>query len=369
MRVLHLVSAPTMTGPADPALGLARGQRAIGVDAAIAYDTHRSGNMADKVLAADVPHVSDLVLSTKAGLTAAWRDRRRLIDYARSFDVVHAHTSHDHMLAVGVARHTLLVRSIHHPRGCARRGLEPWVYRRTHGFALVAKAHQQQLAASYPKLRAEQMTVVPGAVDTVRFSPDRAGAAVRQEMGFQPQRLVLGLVARIKAGRGHRLFLEAIQAARVQVPRIAVALIGKGEGVPEVRKDVAELGLEPHVAWLGFRDRDLPEAIRACDLTVLMEEGNDASCRAVLESMACEVPVVGASHPAIADAISPGTGLVFPARDRDALVQAIAQMASLTACERLGMGRRARSVVLKAHTDRVRAERVVRAYAAWGARS
>ncbi len=138
--------------------------------------------------------------------------------------------------------------------------------------------------------------------------------------------------------------------------------------MPEVRKDVAELGLEPHVAWLGFRDQDLPETIRACDLTVLMEEGNDASCRAVLESMACEVPVVGASHPAIADAISPGTGLLFPVRDRDALVKAIVQAASLTASERLAMGRRARSAVLQAHTDRVRAERVVSAYGAWGAR-
>jgi len=368
MRVLHLVSAPTMTGPADPALGLARGQRAIGVDAAIAYDTHRSGNMADKVLAAGVPHVADLVLSTKAGLAAAWRDRRRLIDHARSFDVVHAHTSHDHMLAAGVARHTLLVRSIHHPRGCARRGLEPWVYGRTHGFILVAQAHRHRLATSYPKLAAEQMTVVPGAVDTARFSPEREGFAVRREMGFEPDRLVLGLVARIKAGRGHRLFLEAIQAARAKVPQLAVALIGKGEGVPEVRKDVAELGLEPHVAWLGFRDQDLPEAIRACDLTVLMEEGNDASCRAVLESMACEVPVVGASHPAIVDAISPGTGLVFAARQRDALVQAIVEAASLTGSERLSMGRQARAVVLQEHTDRVRAERVFSAYRAWGAR-
>lgn len=367
MRVLHLVSAPTMTGPADPALGLARGQRALGVDAVIAYDTHRAGNMADKVTAAEVPHVSDLVLSTKAGLSAAWRDRRRLIDHARSFDVVHAHTSHDHALAVGVARNALLVRSIHHPRGCARRGLEPWIYRRTQGFVLVAQAHRERLARSYPRLAAERMTVVPGAVDVDRFCPERDGAAVRKEMGFGPERFVLGLVARIKAGRGHRLFLEAIQAARAQLPQIAVALIGKGEGVPEVQRDVAELGLEPDVAWLGFRDEDLPEAIRACDVTVLMEEGNDASCRAVLESMACEVPVVGASHPAIVDAILPGTGLVFPARDRDALVQAIVQVASLATTERLSMAKRARAAVLQSHTDRVRADRVLSAYRAWGA--
>lgn len=368
MRVLHLVSAPTLTGPADPALGLARGQLEAGVQVHIAFDTLRSGNMADKVRASGVPHLEGLTLSTKAGLRAAWSDRRRLAALARDFDVVHAHTSHDHALAWGIGSQTLLVRSIHHERGCRRRGLQPWIYAATGGFILVAEAHRQQLLKAYKSLGSSRAVVVPGAVEVTRFRPEVDGAAVRAEMGFGPDRVVLGMVARIKPGRGHGLMLEALREARARCPQLAVALIGKGEGVPEVKAQVKALGLEAHVAWLGFRDADLPQAIAACDATVLLEQGNDASCRAVLESMACAVPVLGAGHPAIADALVGQAGLLFAPRDREALVGAMIQAATWSPAEREDWGRRGLARVLGHHTDAVRAQQVMRAYEQWGAR-
>jgi hypothetical protein len=46
VRILHLVSSSTMTGPADPALNLARAQRALlGHDARLACDRRRDGNI------------------------------------------------------------------------------------------------------------------------------------------------------------------------------------------------------------------------------------------------------------------------------------------------------------------------------------
>lgn len=368
MRVLHLVSAPTMTGPADPALGLARGQRAIGIDAVIGYDTQREGNMARKVREAGVPSAPELVLGTKAGLGAALADRARIRRLAAEFDVVHAHTSHDHALAAGLGRRALLVRSIHHPRGCRRRGLQGFVYRRTGGFVLVAEAHRALLLQSYPSVEPARAEVVPGAVDVDRFTPAADGEPVRAEAGFGSDRALVGLVARIKPGRGHDLLLEALVAARRRAPALALALIGKGEGVPETEARIEALGLGAHVRMLGFRDADLPAAIRACDVTVLLEEGNDASCRAVLESMACGVPVLGADLPAIRDALEGESGgALFGHRDRAALEEALVAAAGWSGSERAARGAQARARAIARHSDEARARAVLAAYRRWGA--
>lgn len=367
MKVLHLIAAPTMTGPADPALGLARGQAALGVDVRIGFDTRREGNMAGKVADSGVPAVEGLTLSTKAGAIAAVRDGLRLRALAADVDVVHAHSSHDHSLALGIGGRATLVRSIHHPRGCRRRGLQSFAYQRTAGFFVVAGAHRELLLESYPDLPADRVRVVPGAVDVDRFSPAADGAGVRAETGFGPDRVLLGMVARIKPGRGHDLLLDAFRAAREVRPELALALIGKGEGVPQTEARIVELGLDAHVARLGFRDEDLPEAIRACDATVLLEEGNDASCRAILESMACGVPVLGADHPAIHDALEGDSGGVLVARrDHAAWVEALIQAATWDSEALRARARAARARVEARHTDVIRAERVLEAYRRWG---
>ncbi len=366
MKVLHLVSAPTLTGPADPALGLARGQQALGVDVTLGFDTQRSGTMAEKVAEAGVPTVPELVLSTKAGLGAMWRDRRWIHGHASGFDVVHVHTSHDHSLAVGIGKQTCLVRSIHHPRGCRRRGLQSYIYGRTTGFVLVAEQHRDLLLQAYPNLASEAAVVVPGAVDPIRFSPDADGSQIRTAMGFTEPRFVVGLVARIKPGRGHELILSALVKARETVPELGLALIGKGEGVPEVQAQIALMGLSGHVKMLGYRDADLAEAMRACDVTVLLNEGNDASCRAVLESLACGVPVLGAAHPAIADALDLAHGRLFQPGDEAGLVGLLVEAAQWSKAERESLSKRARAHVLAHHTDEVRAQAVLQAYQQWG---
>lgn len=362
MKILHLVAAPTLTGPADPALGIARGQRALGHDVRIGFDTHRTGTMAARVAAAGVPPVEGLVLSTKAGLGAALADRARLRALAREVDVVHVHDAHSHTLAV-LAGGAPVVRSIHHARGCRRRGLQGWIYGRTARFFCVAEAHAGLLRDAYPRIDAERIAVVPGAIDEARFQPVGGGDAVRAAQGIDPSAFAIGLVARIKPGRGHRLLLEAMAEVRGRHPTAVVGLVGKGEGVDEVRAAVAALGLEDAVRWYGFRTDDLPQVYASFDVTVLLEEGNDASCRAVLESMGCAIPVIGADHPAIADALRGDSGgVVFRAGDRSELVAALEAALAWTAEERAQRGAQARARILDDHTDRVRAERVLAHY-------
>ncbi|MEQ8278195.1 MAG: glycosyltransferase family 4 protein [Deltaproteobacteria bacterium] len=354
MRILHLVSFPTMTGPADPALGLARAQRAAGIDVSIAIDRLREGNMLEKVRASEVPLVDGLTLSTKAvGRTLA--DLVKLGSVTKGFDVVHVHASNDHALAAARSAGRILVRSIHHPRSARRRGLQGWVYGRTDGFTVPAEAHRRLLLESYAPPE-DRVIVLPGAVDERRFHPGVDGGSLRDRFSVPRDAIVVGMIARIKPGRGHDLLLEAFR--RLAAPGVRLVFIGKGEGEATLDAAIAEHGLAEVTHRYGFRDADLPEAIRSCDVTVLLEEGNDAGCRAVLESMAVGVPVIGAAHPAIAEALAGAdVGWTIPVRDVDALHAALVEAVGSEAL-RQAKGAAARAHVEASYTDARRAERM-----------
>lgn len=368
MRILHLVSSPTMTGPADPALQLARAQRSdLGLDAWIAIDRRRTGDLEEKAKALGVPVAEGLDLSTTAGPISAVGDLFGLRRVAAPFDVLHAHSSHDHALAATSAAlgrsSALLVRTIHHPRSARRRGLQGFTYRRTDGFVVVAEPHRTLFLESYPAVAPERVLVSRGAVDTERFRPSReAGSELRRSFGVPEHALLFAIVSRIKPGRRHELLVRALQRLRARFPA-HLAMIGKGEGEPGVRAAVEAAGLKEVVHFFGFRDADLPDAIRAADFTILLAEGNDAGCRAVLESLACGVPVIGADLPAIREALDgAGCGTLIPPDDEDALVDAMAGAAQTTDAQRRELRERARARVLERYTNRGRAELIAGFY-------
>lgn len=373
LRVLHLVSVATMTGPADPALALAAAQRhRLGLDAHIAYDTVRAGDMPRRVKAYDVPVIDSLALCTKGGLARAVRDRRLLASLAARFDVVHAHSTHDHGLAALVARGPqLLVRSIHHPRSAARRFGQGWVFGRTDGFMVPAAAHRALVLANYPRVRPERVAVVPGAVDPDVFHPGLDGAAFRAQVGVPAGAFLVGMVARFQPGRRQPVLIEAVARARRESGLdVWLALMGKGETQAEIEASVAQHGIAGVTRLLGFRDADLGASIRACDVTVLLKEGSDAGCRAVLQSLACAVPVVGARFPAIEDAVGEGeeVGALVGGEDPAELAAALIALARSSAEARAELGARARQRAVARYSELGRAEHVVRCYAEWSAR-
>jgi len=356
VKVLHLVSSPTMTGPADPALQLAAAQRVhLDYDARIAFDQRRTGDMHRHAAALGVPVVSDLTVCTKGTVGEAFNDRRRLRQLADEYDVVHAHASHDHALASFAKGRAKLIRSIHHPRNTARRPFQRFAFGRTDGFIVVAGAHRTRLMASYPTIPGDRIIVVPGAVDPERYHADLDGGAFREAHQIPPDALVIGMVARFQAGRGQPALIEAVRG----LGTAHVALIGKGETQPTILEAIESAKLTERVHLYGFRDHDLPEAFASCDVTVLLREGNDASCRAILQSMACGIPVIGARYAAMEDAIEDGmTGLLVPPDDAESLQGALRRFAALTPEARTRMGEAARARILAQHTERARGEAV-----------
>src|SRR5262245_56389292 len=122
MKILHLLSTPFWSGPAENVALLALAQRALGHEATVAVDRLRTQVASEepvvprlRALGSGLLDEGGLQLSVKSSPLALVRDAAGL--RRRSVDVVHAHFTHDHLLAaVGRPRRTVLVRSIHAPR-------------------------------------------------------------------------------------------------------------------------------------------------------------------------------------------------------------------------------------------------------------
>jgi glycosyltransferase involved in cell wall biosynthesis len=328
LRILHLLSYPIFTGPAEGVVRLACYQQGCGHNVSLAGDTVREGDLLDRAVQMSLPVDRRFALSTRSGPILLMRD---LLAFKRlwatgEFDVVHAHRSHDHTLAALTwpeRGSTCLIRTLHTERALGSR--RRWQLRRADGLVVVAERFRADLLRR-KFLPDDRIVVVEGAVDLDRFQPG-PGNAVRSEVGIAAETPVAGIVARMKPDRGHTMLLEVWERVVARLPTARLLVAGRGELESELRRRVLARGLGS-VVFLGYR-RDLPEVYRAFDLSVLLAPGNDGTCRAALEAMACGVPVLACDRGALPEIIRNGkTGRVVPASDPAALVQAFSELLS-----------------------------------------
>ena len=305
LRVLQLVANRWWTGSADPALDLACALRARGHD--VVFGCIRGDALEARARAADLPPVQDLGLERTARPWALLRDLRALrrLVRGRKIEIVHAHLTHDHWLAALALGGTdsVLVRTVHHRRAVRGGPAARWLFGRTGAVIAVSDAIATVVRGA--DLATGRLAVVPGAVDTARFTPESDGSAVRAELGLADAPVV-GCVARLVPGRGHDVLLRAAGRLRTRFPNLRLLLVGRGEGRPAVERLVGDLGLADVVVFAGYRGDDLPQVLVAMDCFVLLGGGSEESGRAVLEAMAAGRAVVAGRFGAMPETVVDG---------------------------------------------------------------
>jgi glycosyltransferase involved in cell wall biosynthesis len=361
VRILELLSSAWWTGPAEPMASVARALVRRGHHVEVGVETARAGNLDERLRGMGLPVRGDLRLSTKSGPFAYAADVRALRRAAGSFDVFHANFSHDHglaHLALGRRRETRLVRTVHSARSLARGGIQSWVLRAADGVVAVTDAHARILAERH-RVAPERILATRGAVDAELFRPD--GPDLRAELGLAPGVPVAGVVSRIKPGRRLEELVDAFRAVADRLPEARLVFVGRGEGEEELRVRIAHRGLQREVIFAGYRTgAELAAAYRTFDVKVLLAEGNDATCRALLEGMATGRPGVAYRFGAPAEAIVDGeTGLLADDGDVPGLADAL--HALLGAPRRaVALGRAARQRMLQLYTEEARAAAIER---------
>lgn len=256
------------------------------------------------------------------------RDAARLRRAAREHgvEVLHAHHSHDHWLALLARpargrRRAPVARTFHTVRAVKRDPLSRRLYARTGAALAVSRAIEARCRAA--GFAAERVYWTPGTADLARFTCDADARAIREEFALGDAPVIVS-VARLAPRRGHDLLLAAFRRVLSDVPTARLLLVGKGEARDALERVVTAQGLARQVTFAGYRDGDLPSVLAAADCFALMAPGSDDSCRAALEAMAAARPVVARAVGALPETVVHGeTGLLVDDDQPDAIAAAL----------------------------------------------
>jgi hypothetical protein len=290
VRIVHLLASPVFSGPAENVALLARAQRSLGHEVTVAIDRRRSGTGSEEPAA---PRFASEGLLCDAGLELSTKSPpwRTALDVLRlralEADVVHAHFSHDHLLA-RLAGRKRVVRSIHAPRSLR------WSTPRANAFTLPPGLNR---ALEVPWVE------LPALVDET-FRPDREAA--RRELGLSGEPLV-GMVSTFQPSRRHSVALAAFAELRKSRPSARLVLVGDGVLEAELRAEVAARGLADAVRFAGYQTGDrFVRHLQALDEVWVLGLGNDFSARPAAQARACGVRVIAVAEgalPNLADAV------------------------------------------------------------------
>jgi glycosyltransferase involved in cell wall biosynthesis len=338
VRILNLVAGEKWTGAAAVVYDQTAALVASGIEAQFGFV--RDSPLSRRLLPLGWARP---LLSRPRGPLDYVRDVRSLRETLRreSFDVVHCHLSHDHLLAAAAVRGTgvVLARTFHHVEHVRRDFVSRGLARRTAGFAFANRAIAAKSGRSGP--------VLSPVVDPRRFQPGARPLERLERLGVPAGAFVVGTVGKMAVGRGHR---ESIAAAAA-LPSPAVLLhVGKGELRAELEAQAAELGAGARNFWAGYEEDGLPELYRAMDVLLFTASGSEQGQRAILEAMASGVPVVALDLPGVSDLLTTeGEGLVV--RRTEELVPALTRLQD-SGDERRRMAERARERALEFAPER-----------------
>jgi glycosyltransferase involved in cell wall biosynthesis len=191
-------------------------------------------------------------------------------------------------------------------------------------YLVVINRDDEQAARDLNIVPPDRIVYMPGVgIDLDQFSPDRVSFAevkqLRDELKLSPADKLVTMVAEFTRNKRHRDVVQAI--ARLNRPDIHVAFAGEGDCRTEIETQVAQLGLNKSIHFLGYR-RDLPRIYRAANCFALTSQ-REGLPRSLMEALALEVPAVGSDARGIRDLLAGGGGIVVPVGDIQKLAEAI----------------------------------------------
>jgi glycosyltransferase involved in cell wall biosynthesis len=185
------------------------------------------------------------------------------------------------------------------------------------------------------KFRAGEVCHIPGVgVDLSRFENVQVDRnAKRREIGVPEDAILFTSVGELSTRKNHRLVIRAL--SEIPNTNIHYAIVGKGDLFEELNSTVKELNLSDRVHFLGYRS-DIAEIYKATDVCCFpsIQEGLPV---ALMEAMACALPVVCSNIRGNVDLIDQNRGVLF---DPYSVDQCSSALIAILNCDTNQMGAR-----------------------------
>jgi glycosyltransferase involved in cell wall biosynthesis len=262
-------------------------------------------------------------------------------------DLVHTHCSMPGILARVAARlagvpvivHTIHGLAMHDHASATLRGLYNFAEKFCGGFTDMLLSQNRtdlEIARRGGYAPDVRLKLIGNGIDLDRFRP-----VPRPERRDGPFTLIC--TARFEPVKNHAMLFEGMKLLGERGVDARLWLVGDGELRPEYEARCRELGIAERVEFLGYRD-DVPALLQKSDVSVLtsVKEGIP---RALLESMAMELPVVATRVVGTEETVRDGeTGFLVEFGDAAAFAERVARLAGDPALCR-ALGARGREVV------------------------
>jgi len=263
--------------------------------------------------------------------------------------IVHTHSSKAGILGRAAA-HKLKIPVVHTIHGSpfhpfqsrltytAYRSAEKWAAQRCDRLISVCDAMTEQYVAAGVAPREKFVTVYSGMEVEPFLNPPKARDDVRRELGFGPDDVVVGKVARLFELKGHDDVIAAAAKVIAQNPHVRFLFVGDGLLRRALEERIASANLTDRFVFTGLVPPDrIPQLIGAMDIVVhaSLREG---LARVLPQALIAGKPVISYDIDGAREVVVPGeTGYLLPARAIEQLADAIGQLAGDRALrDRLG---------------------------------
>lgn len=272
-----------------------------------------------------------------------WQGYRELLKAIDDFepDVVHTHSAKGGFLGRAAAWKLgvpAVIHSVHgapfHPyqSALARNAfirLERWAARRCHHMISVADAMTDLMVDARVAPR-EKFTTIYSGMDVEPFANcDQHREEARRELGFGPDDIVFGKIARLFNLKGHEFLIEAARNVAKQNPRVKFLLVGDGILRDKYEQRIAELEMTDRFVLTGLVPPErVPFYLSAMDALVhtSLREG---LARTLPQSLIARKPAISYDVDGAREVVITGeTGFLLPPRSVEELGDAILKLAA-----------------------------------------
>jgi glycosyltransferase involved in cell wall biosynthesis len=321
LSILQICSATrAVYGAVESLMTLANAQRRSGHR--VEFVTFKGKPFTQDVLRAGF-RCHEVSVRLKLDLAAAFRIRK-MIRNGR-FDVVHTHLSTSSVngcLAARLAR----VPAISTVHGMS--GKLSFVF----SDRLIAVSQNVRSHLVSQGVPATKVSVVYNGLDFTDSRHDQESARRSFEIYGSP---VMGTVARVTENKGINYALEAVSMLLGRFPDLRYVVAGSGNALDACRDQANALGIDRSVMFLGYQS-DVASVLTSLDL-FLFPSLKEAMGIALVEAMACRLPIVATTVGGIPEVVTPSCGVLVPPRSPESLAEACAGLLE-NDLQRLAMG-------------------------------
>lgn len=274
----------------------------------------------------------------------AWPDLMKVTRHldARRFDLVHVQTPFAaHYAARRLARqrrmpllatyHTHFEEYFHHylpllPRGLLR-GMARRIVRgqcNEYDAIVVPSQAMRSTLAGYGIRR--PLHILPTGIPIARFEGGRRDE-FRQRYGIGQDRRVALFVGRVAHEKNLGFLLDVANVARRISPAFLLIIAGDGPALAELKQRSIVLGLEGHVQFIGYLDRntELADCYAAADVFAFASK-TETQGLVLLEAMAAGLPVYALAELGTRDILEPRRGAVVAPDETEAFARGLVEL-------------------------------------------